>query len=138
MAMFSWTKVISTGAKVLFRKDPIGLHIIIQDIDAYLYPEEINQHCLIVLIACCAEAKYPAACRALSDSLREGCCVNSYTVANCLRWKKFCGCRTNAGKLSRLDGGLAWSRPTAQAISLKLQLTILLASHFPPTTFHSK
>ena len=46
---------------------------------AEMHSENISQHHLLVLIACCAEAKNPALCRAFSNSclfFRDACCVN--------------------------------------------------------------
>ena len=50
-----------------------------QEIGPNMYADEINQHRLLILIACCAEAKNPSACRVLSNSKLfhiDGCCVN--------------------------------------------------------------
>ena len=47
--------------------------------EAEMYSENIDQHHLLVLIACCAEAKNPALCKAFSKSclfFRDACCVN--------------------------------------------------------------
>ena len=58
--------------------------MLIQQLGVEMYSQENNQHRLLILIACCAEAKNPAACRALSNSKlfhRDGCCINIHDSA---------------------------------------------------------
>ena len=50
-----------------------------------MYSEAINQHCLLVLITCCATAKKPAACRASGSSNlfpRDGTLLHLYIVTD--------------------------------------------------------
>ena len=76
-------KVGSIGLKVVFKDNPLK-SMLIQQLGVEMYSQENNQHRLLILIACCAEAKNPAACRALSNSKlfhRDGCCINIYDSA---------------------------------------------------------
>ena len=65
-------------AKVFLKSDALkSFKLIESNVD--MYSEAINQNRLLVLIACCAEAKNPAACRALGSSdffPKDGCCID--------------------------------------------------------------
>ena len=66
------------AAKVISKADVLKYGMLISK-NFEVYSEAINQHRLLLLIACCAEAKNPAACRALDRSSlfpRDGCCIN--------------------------------------------------------------
>ena len=71
-------KVANIVMKALLKSNAIK-SMLIREVTADIYSHEINQHRLLVLVACCAEAKNPAACIALSNSKlfhRDGCFVN--------------------------------------------------------------
>ena len=60
-------------------KDNTFKSMVIREGTVDIYSQENNQHRLLVLVACCAEAKNPAACIALSNSElfhRDNCFVN--------------------------------------------------------------
>ena len=71
-------KVDHIGIKIFFKTDALKSYML-QENNVDMYSEVISQHRLLVLIACCAEAKNPAACRALGSSKffpGDGCCIS--------------------------------------------------------------
>ena len=71
-------KMKKIAIKALLKDNAIK-SMLIREANANTHSQETNQHRLLVLVACCAEAKNPAACIALSNSElfhRDGCLVN--------------------------------------------------------------
>ena len=65
-------------ARKVFIKTDVIKSAMLRSTNIQAYSEATNQHRLLVLIACCAEAKNPAACRAFGSSNcfpRDSCCI---------------------------------------------------------------